>query len=229
MEKENIVQFSGGKDSTCMLLLMLEKGMPVDEIIFCDTGKEFPQMYEHIKKVNAYIKEHYNKEITIVKAAKSFDYYFLEQQRSVKSKYHHLKGYGWPSFMRRWCTSNLKVAPCNKYLRGRKYNSFIGIAADEQKRVKPGINYPLIEWGMTEKDCLEYCYAKGYTWGGLYNDFKRVSCYLCPLKRIQDWRTLRAKYPELWAEALRLDSQTCYNLRPNKTLHDYAARFDRER
>lgn len=52
---EHIVQFSGGKDSTAMLLMMLEKDMPIDEIIFCDTGKEFPQMYEHIEKIQKYI------------------------------------------------------------------------------------------------------------------------------------------------------------------------------
>lgn len=51
----NVVQFSGGKDSTAMLLMMLEKNMPIDDIIFCDTGKEFPQVYEHIEKVNKYI------------------------------------------------------------------------------------------------------------------------------------------------------------------------------
>ena len=44
-EVKHIVSFSGGKDSTAMLLMMLEKKMQVDEIIFCDTGKEFPQMY----------------------------------------------------------------------------------------------------------------------------------------------------------------------------------------
>lgn len=36
---KHIVKFSGGKDSTAMLLMMLERGLPVDEIIFCDTGQ----------------------------------------------------------------------------------------------------------------------------------------------------------------------------------------------
>lgn len=48
---KHIVSFSGGKDSTAMLLMMIEKGMQIDDIIFCDTGKEFPEMYEHIKQV----------------------------------------------------------------------------------------------------------------------------------------------------------------------------------
>ena len=47
----NIVSFSGGKDSTAMLLMMLVKGITVDRIICVDTTKEFPAMYRHIKKV----------------------------------------------------------------------------------------------------------------------------------------------------------------------------------
>ena len=50
-----------------MLLMMLERGMVVDKIIFCDTGMEFPQMYEHIKKVDEYIFKNYNKRIEIIK------------------------------------------------------------------------------------------------------------------------------------------------------------------
>ena len=45
---KHIVSFSGGKDSTAMLLMMLQKNMPIDEIVFCDTGMEFPDMYRHI-------------------------------------------------------------------------------------------------------------------------------------------------------------------------------------
>ena len=48
---KHIVQFSGGKDSTCMLLMMLENGMHVDDIIFCDIGMVFPQMYVNIDTV----------------------------------------------------------------------------------------------------------------------------------------------------------------------------------
>ena len=42
-----VVSLSGGKDSTAMLLRLLEEKRPVDLILFCDTGLEFPQMYEH--------------------------------------------------------------------------------------------------------------------------------------------------------------------------------------
>lgn len=53
---KHLVQFSGGKDSTCMLLMMLERNMPIDYILYCDTGVEFPETAIHIQKVNNYIK-----------------------------------------------------------------------------------------------------------------------------------------------------------------------------
>jgi len=42
------VSLSGGKDSTALLLLMIERGMPIDMVLFADTGMEFPEMYAHI-------------------------------------------------------------------------------------------------------------------------------------------------------------------------------------
>ena len=50
--KENFhaVSLSGGKDSTCLLLLMIERGLPIDAVIWADTGMEFPEMYGHISK-----------------------------------------------------------------------------------------------------------------------------------------------------------------------------------
>ena len=42
---------SGGKDSTAMVLRMIEMGEHIDEVVSCDTYKEFPAMYRHIEKV----------------------------------------------------------------------------------------------------------------------------------------------------------------------------------
>lgn len=53
---KHIVSFSGGKDSTLMLLMMLEKGMSVDDIIFADTGMEFQELYDYIDRIERYIR-----------------------------------------------------------------------------------------------------------------------------------------------------------------------------
>ena len=47
------VSLSGGKDSTAMLLMMLERGMPIDAVLYPDSGMEFPEMYDHLSKVDA--------------------------------------------------------------------------------------------------------------------------------------------------------------------------------
>ncbi len=48
------VSLSGGKDSTAMTLLMIERGMPIDMVLYADTGMEFPEMYDHIAKLDAF-------------------------------------------------------------------------------------------------------------------------------------------------------------------------------
>ncbi len=45
----HIVSLSGGKDSTAMLILMVEKGLPIDMVLTADTGMEFPEMEGHLK------------------------------------------------------------------------------------------------------------------------------------------------------------------------------------
>ena len=49
------VSLSGGKDSTAMLLLMIERGLPIHAVLTADTGMEFPEMYEHLQKLDDYL------------------------------------------------------------------------------------------------------------------------------------------------------------------------------
>lgn len=69
---KHIVSFSGGKDSTAMLLKMLEKNMTIDEIIFCDTGKDFPDMLDHIEKVKKIYKRKIQQRNINIKSRKKF-------------------------------------------------------------------------------------------------------------------------------------------------------------
>ena len=110
---KHIVQLSGGKDSTAMLLMMLERNMPVDEIIFCDTGIEFPAMYDHLQRVEEYT----GRQITRLKSDKSFWWWFWCNQK-VKGKLAGQFGMSWPGFKARWCTKRLKQQVTANYLRG---------------------------------------------------------------------------------------------------------------
>ena len=229
MEQKHIVSFSGGKDSTAMLLRMLESGMKIDEIIYCDTTKEFPNMIEHIEKVKKYVKQNYNKEITILKSKNSFDYYMFEHVKT-RGKNKGQKGYSWPSPKIRWCTSYLKTNIIREYLKKYKEKEiieYIGIAYDEQMRVKDKC-YPLINWKMTEDDCLQFCYERGFDWGGLYQIFKRVSCWCCPLQSINELKKLKRYFPELWKELKKMDENTYRDFRSDYSVEQLERKFQNE-
>ena len=223
---KHVVSFSGGKDSTAMLLMMIEKGMPIDEIIFCDTGKEFPAMYDHIEKVENYI----GRKITILKSNRSFDYN-LGNYHVHKLNGNIQIGKGWPDFKVRWCTCDLKRDIMNKYLKNTVYTLYIGIAADEPKRIHNGkdkrsILYPLVDFGVTEKQALAYCYSKGFDWDGLYKKFVRVSCYCCPLQRLGELKTIYFEFPELWEDMRKLDKLSFRKFRSDYSLSELEEKFE---
>ena len=51
-----IVSFSGGKDSTWMLLELIRRSEHIDEVVFFDTGWEFPQMLRHVEKIKKLVE-----------------------------------------------------------------------------------------------------------------------------------------------------------------------------
>jgi 3'-phosphoadenosine 5'-phosphosulfate sulfotransferase (PAPS reductase)/FAD synthetase len=231
----NVISFSGGKDSTALALLMLEKGEPIHSIVAFDTGWEFPQMYEHWAKFEAYT----GLKINVIKPKRSFEYWMFERpvvaRKGPNKGTVHRIGNGWPSPMRRWCTRQ-KVDGINKEL--NKIDepiSCIGIAADEAHRIKDNskypCRYPLLEWDIDEKTALEICFKHGFDWGGLYGVFGRVSCFCCPLQRIGELRKVRKFFPELWAKMLKWDNSVPGHNRGFKnydTVHDLDARFAEE-
>ena len=220
---QNIVSFSGGKDSTAMLLRMIELDMPIDRVIYVDTMKEFPQMYNHIMAVQNACP------VGIEIKKVDFDYWFGEHVKT-RGKRKGEQGYGWPDFRNRWCTS-LKREAVKKVQKSISGDSvqFHGIAFDEPKRIDKNkgrnIRYPLVEWGWTEKDALEYCYSKGFDWGGLYEKFHRVSCWCCPLSRIGELRTLHDDFPDLWTELEEMDKLSFRKFRSDYSVGDLAEKF----
>lgn len=237
-EEYIVVSFSGGKDSTAMLLGMIERGMKIDCILFCDTGLEFPAMYDHIDKVERDI----GRSITRVRSPYTYEYLMFDAAIKRKnlddfiSKFgRNYTGYGWPGPRMRWCTSRLKDVPREQFLQRlrQKYDvkEYVGIAADEQYRLERSRNqspnhvHPLVDWGMTEDDCLRYCFKCGYDWGGLYQHFKRVSCWCCPLQSLEELRQLYQYYPDHWAKLKDWDKRTWRNFRADYSVEELEVRF----
>lgn len=234
----HVASFSGGKDSTAMVLHMIARGCHLDEVIFCDTTMEFPAMLRHVEKVKKVI-ESAGIKFTTLRSKHDFEYLMLHHIPNRKKDLLQGKvGYSWPGPLSRWCTRALKVQIINQHLSQLKkqYNviQYIGIAIDEQYRLDrkenqtPDKRFPLVEWGWMENDALQYCYAQGYDWEGLYEIFKRVSCWCCPLQSFAELRKLRECFPDLWNKLRELDMQTWRDFRRDYSVRDIEKRFDLE-
>lgn len=228
---KHIVSFSGGKDSTAMLLMMIEKGMQIDEIIFCDTTVEFPQMIHHIDQVENYI----GREITRLQAPYDFEHYLAHHIKKT-GKNKGKKGYGFPDHQNRWCTGELKKNVIRRHLKHYKHRTeYLGLAVDEERRIhktkstsKVTYSFPLYDWNVTEAEALKYCYRKGFDWGGLYLKFARVSCYLCPLQRIGELKIIYNEFPELWKNMKRLDQLSYRKFRKDYSINELEKKFKGE-
>ena len=216
-EDFHAVSLSGGKDSTCLLLLMIERGMPIDAVLWADTGMEFPEMYGHIAKVDEHLFRERGLHITALRSPKSFEYMMFEEPKQKPSCLENRArlgippyGNGWPGIRVRWCTGQLKTHLINKEVNRLKgahqLQQYVGIAADEAHRCKD-LHYPLVDWGITEAQALQICYDRGFDFGGLYRIYRRASCWCCPFQRIGELRNLRHHHPELWARLLDLDNR----------------------
>ena len=224
----NVVSFSGGKDSTAMLLMLLERREPIADIVFFDGGWEFPQMHDHLEQVEQFIGRKITRlrprlPVGTVTEKTPFDWMFSEfpvVKRGTQNV--HRLGRYWPSPSLRWCTGRKQeslrshiLALTHRQGVTLPLKQCIGFAADELERLDGTTKkdrayyvqrYPLIEWGVTEADALAYCKKRGFTWGGLYNCFNRVSCFCCPLQGLTELRKLRWFFPDLWQRMLEMDS-----------------------
>ena len=225
-----IASFSGGKDSTAMILKVMELDLPLDRIVFCDTGLEFGEQRNIIRIAERKFKElKPNVEFDWIKSEKTFEEYFYTVNNTGKRKGQI---WGWPFMIGSWCNSRLKLKPLNKYFKQvGDHKRYVGIAADEPeryKRLKSNCIAPLYLLGMNECSCLNYIKEKGFR-NPMYWKFERLGCYLCPKQSLNSLRSLRRHYPDLWNKMLRMDRDSPVPFKADgTTLEELEKRFQYE-
>lgn len=232
----HIASVSFGKDSLAMVLMLIEKKMPLDEVVFYDTGMEFQAIYNVRDKLLPILNAN-GIQYTELKPKEPFLYTMLERPCKSKQKGKH-RGYGWCGGMSRWGTTSKTIA-LDRYCESREATVYIGIASDEPKRLKKEIKpykvHPLVEWGMMESDCLMYCRDNGFSWDengvDLYDVLDRVSCWCCCNKNRKELKNIYLYLPDYWEKLKYLQSRLDRPMKRfcNKKHGEYGNLFDMEK
>lgn len=221
-----------------MLLKILELNYPLDEVVYFDIGVEFDSIRNNAEKMKKMLEE---KGIlfTILQPKEPFIWCMTEKPVTKRNGTMQC-GYKWCGGCVRWGTA-LKldaIRDNNKKYGDEMIVEYVGVAADERQRINRERNgnrikiYPLVEWEMTEKDCLDYCYSHGWHWNEngyeLYDLLDRVSCKYCKNKNLKELRNIYHFMPNVWKELKELQDKIDMPFKGNKTAKDLEMRFIRE-
>lgn len=221
-----VLSLGAGVQSTTLLLMMLKGHIPMaDHVIFADVGWEPDNVYEHLEYLEGLMADAGIPFHKVTAGNIRDDAMGVGRDRFPSMPFFVKNAQDQMGMVRRQCTSEYKIAPLLKKQRElaglipkqrskeHLITTLIGISLDESQRMRdpafPWIKneYPLIDFGMTRQDCLDWCEAEGFA------KPPRSACIGCPFKSQDEWRLLKAQ-PKEWADAVEFDK----GLRTNERL-----------
>jgi 3'-phosphoadenosine 5'-phosphosulfate sulfotransferase (PAPS reductase)/FAD synthetase len=193
---KHIVCFSGGKDSTA-LVLWAKDNLLEFTTVFCDTGWEHPLTLSYIAKINTDLLGGSLVTLTSTKYPGG-----MKDLVQIKKRV--------PSAKARFCTSELKVLPMIDYLKtlDDEVTVYQGIRADESEARS---HMPQSEWSddydaLVERPLLAWtadrCFAlmaeRGVKPNPLYLlGAGRVGCFPCVMVNQRELKALMKSLPEI--------------------------------
>lgn len=211
MELHHVLSYGGGVNSVALMILLLREKMPLDEVIFADTGGEIPETYAYINVTREYLRPH-GVPFTVV-AKNGSNLYETAWRRRVL-----------PSAIWRWSTRDYKVNPIHRHYRalGGHVNQYLAIAWDEVDRMKDSrvdyvTNlYPLIDRRITRAGCVTIIQEASLPVP------PKSSCFFCPFGSLDRWHWLYENHPDLYEKAMALEERSKHF--PSQRLTDQAFR-----
>ena len=150
-----VLSYGGGVNSSALYFYVVyEKKLPLNLVIFADTGEESPETMKSVELMKLQCKKDNIKFETVSSPyGRLVDYYY--NKKAI------------PSMMKRDCTSKFKISPIRKRYKelfDRKtiqIIQYIGIASDEAQRVTSSdvkyitYSYPFVNDKITRKGNME--------------------------------------------------------------------------
>lgn len=210
MERQNIISFSGGKDSTATVILAHEhniKAKIVMAVLWFDKARGIPAIdVDHWNFiVNTIVPkfEEWGFEVEFVHAKR--DYMQEFNAIAYRSKIPERNGKKRGFLLSGKCAMTHQKTNAIKKIQ-KKYKDCVsiqGIAIDEPERLVRmhirGGRSLLEEYGYTEQMALDLCKKYGLL-SPIYERTHRDGCWFCPNQKIKDLAYWRENHPYLWHE-----------------------------
>lgn len=219
------ISFSGGRTSAYMLYKVLQEGggqLPNEaKVIFCNTGKEEEATLQFVNDCS----QHWKVEITWLEFAiendkKIFRVVNFETASRKGEPFEAVINWFQPSLPNgraRYCSSQMKTRTMHRYLRSlgwTEWDSFIGIRADEPRRVAKfranphpenkheTVCMPLVPDNVSSKEVGKFWNSQVFDLGlpNINGKTMHGNCDLCMLKPKSQILSLITEKPEraLW-------------------------------
>lgn len=200
--ERHVLGLSGGKDSAALAIYMRQNYPNLNiEYFFTDTGKELPEVYDFLGKLEGFL----GKPIVKLNPKRDFDFWLRE--------YNHFL----PSPQTRWCTRQLKLLPFEQWVRpmlanGEKVYSYVAIRADEDyregysssnKNLK--IVLPFRDDGIDKAGVGELLEKSGVGWPDYYQWRSRSGCTFCFYQQKIEWVRLKEHHPDKFIDAKKYE------------------------
>lgn len=199
-----------------MIIGMYLHKIPIDLILFADTGGEQPHTYEFMETFNEWLVKHGIPKIISVEYHDKDGNRLTLEQECINSGTLPSIAYG---FKR--CSLKHKIGTqekfCNNYqpckevwASGQRVHKYIGYDAGETRRIQHAApideadkkyekHYPLYEWGWTREECVHVIERAGLPRPG------KSSCFFCPSMKKKEIQALWENYPDLFERAIALE------------------------
>jgi hypothetical protein len=216
-----VLSLGAGVQSTVLALMTADGTLPkVNGAIFADTGWEPRRVYDHLAALRI-VLDGAGIPLHVVTKGNLRSDSLDPEHRYASVPYFVRNPDGSEGMGRRQCTSEYKLAPIGRKVRellgasapdfrrvpkGLIAEQWIGFSTDEIHRVSDhdGVSYirkayPLLDLGMSRKDCERWLIAHGWT------TVAKSACIGCPFHGNAQWRDLRDNHPDEWADAVAFD------------------------
>lgn len=198
MAERHVLGLSGGKDSAALAVYMSlhHPELPI-EYFFTDTGKELPEVYEFLGKLEGFL----GRPITYLNPHRDFDFWLRT--------YNHFL----PSPQTRWCTRKLKLEPFKHWVKpsldaGDLVFTYVAIRSDEDHREGMVAQHenlkvvmPFRECGVDKAGVFEILEASGLGLPKYYDWRSRSGCTFCFFQQKVEWVRLKEAHPAAFEDA----------------------------